>query len=151
MKTIIFIILALSVLTDTYGQCQRNTPFTADFIFQFSGQRLNSSLNFGFFNTTKVSVQAGARMYDTPDPGKANEQKVHVTPAATVLIKQRFNGEYSKLVHSLGVTVGTNNYREASYRLYGAPDGNSFATVGGLVSHSNLQGITIGFVIMAIF
>ena len=146
-------LLIISILTNAIcnGQCQRNTPFTADFLFQTNGKNINSALNFGFLNTTKVSAQIGARIYDSQNPEKANEQKVNLVPTATVLIKQRFNGEYSKLVHSLGITAGTSRYKEISYRLYGAPDGNSFATIGGTASYSNIQGFTVGFVIMAIF
>lgn len=151
MKTLFFIIMALVSFTGAFSQCQRNTPFTADFMFQTNGQRVSGSLNFGFLNTTKLSLQGGAKMYDTQDPEKANVQKVNLIPTGTILVKHRFNGENSKLVHAIGITAGWSNYREISYRIYGAPDGNSFATVGGLVSHSNLQGITIGFVIMAIF
>lgn len=152
MKTKLFTIAMLILLAQhSSGQCARSTPFTADFTFQSNGKNLNGSLNFGFFNSEKLSVQAGGRIYDTQDPGKVNAQKINLIPTATVLLKQRFNGEDSRIVHALGLTAGINNYREASYRFYGAPDGNSFATIGAMVSYSNVQGVTAGFVIMAIF
>lgn len=151
MKTLFFIIMALVSFTGAFSQCQRNTPFTADFLFQTNGQRVSGSLNFGFLNTTKLSLQGGAKMYDTQDPEKANVQKVNLIPTGTILVKHRFNGENSKLVHALGITAGWSNYREISYRIYGAPDGYSFATVGGMVSYSNVQGLMVGFVIMGIF
>lgn len=144
------ILIWLLFAPKSYGQCERVTPYTADFTFQMNGKNLNSSLNFGFFNTQKLSIQAGARIYDTRAPNRVNEQKVVVTPTASILLKQRFNGEYSKVVHAIGLTGGP-SYHEASYRLYGAPNGYSFATIGGIASYSNVQGMTIGFVIMAIF
>lgn len=150
MKKLLTLTLVLFSLTSAFSQCERTTPFTADFTFQTNGQRLNSSLNFGFFNSKTISLQAGGRIYDTKVPGKANAQQVNFTPTATMLLKQRFNGEYSKLVHALGVTAGS-NYHEASYRLYAAPTGYSFATIGAVVSYSNVQGLTAGFAIMAIF
>ena len=152
----IFVFLAIGLIwlffapKKSYGQCQRSTPFTADFTFQTSGKYLNSSVNFGFFNTRKLSLQAGGKIYDTRVEGKANAQVVNVTPIGTMLLKHRFNGEYSKLVHAVGFTAG-NNYQEATYRLYGAPTGNSFATLGAILSYSNTQGFTAGFAIMAIF
>lgn len=151
----IFVVIILTLIwiffaPKSYGQCQRSTPFTADFTFQTNGQRLNSSLNFGFLNTSKLSLQVGGRIYDTKVEGKANAQQVNFTPTATMLLKQRFNGEDSRLVHAVGLTAGS-NYHEASYRVYAAPTGYSFATIGALVSYSNVQGLTAGFAIMAIF
>ncbi len=151
----IYVVIILTLIwiffaPKSYGQCQRSTPFTADFTFQTNGKHLNSSLNFGFFNSSKLSIQAGARIYDTKVEGKANAQQVNVTPTATVLLKQRFNGEYSKVVHAVGLTAG-NKYREINYRIYKAPTGYSFATIGATASYSNVQGFTAGFVIMAIF
>lgn len=150
MKTLLTLTLVMFTFTAAFSQCERSTPFTADFNFQTNGQRLNASLNFGFFNSSKISVQAGARIYDTQVEGKANAQKVNTTPTATVLLKQRFNGEDSKVVHALGLTAG-NKYREINYRIYKAPTGYSFATIGATASYSNVQGFTAGFVIMAIF
>jgi hypothetical protein len=152
----IFLFIALFLIwlffaPKSYGQCQRSTPFTADFNFQTSGQRLNASVNLGFFNSTSISVQGGARMYDTREEGKANAQKVFTIPTATVLLKHRYNGIYSDVVHALALTAGTNNYREIGYRLYNAPTENSFATIGWTASYSNVQGFTAGFIIMAIF
>lgn len=152
----IFVFIALFLIwlffaPKSYGQCQRSTPFTADFNFQTNGQKLNASLNLGLVNTTSISVQLGARMYDTREQGKTNVQKVVTTPTATVLLKQRFNGNNSDVVHALALTAGTNNYREIGYRLYNAPAANSFATIGWTASFSNVQGFTAGFILMAIF
>lgn len=154
----VFIAIFFCCITHTeksYGQskCDRITPFTADFLFQTNGKRLNSSVNFGFFSNEKISLQLGGRIYDTDMDliNKKSQQKINLTPTFTTLLKHRFNGEYSKIIHSIGVTFGADKYKEISYRLYGNPSGNSFATLGVVVSYNNRQGITGGFVIMGIF
>ncbi|MEI8142854.1 MAG: hypothetical protein WCG90_08310 [Chitinophagia bacterium] len=161
MKKLLLLLL-IPVFASAQSKCDRSTAFTADFTFQsnVAVTRLNASVNIGVsgFNQVgekynRISLLGGLRIYDadlTQRTATANSE-VFVIPTATMLFKHRFNGYDSKLVHAVGITAGGNNYIETSYRVYAAPNGNSFATVGGLIAYSNIQGFTVGFVIMGLF
>lgn len=160
MKIIFLLLLPISILAQS--KCDRNTAFTADFNMQYNSNftKLNASVNIGIsgFNQqgqhyNKISVLGGVRIYDAPIAQRTNPSvsEVFVIPQATLLLKQRFNGYDSKVVHAVGITAGAKNFIEASYRIYGAPKGNSFATVGGIVAYSNAQQLTFGFIIMGLF
>jgi hypothetical protein len=156
-KLLLLLLLPIGLLAQS--KCDRSTAFTADFTFQtnLSATRLNGSVNLGVsgFNKigekyNRISLLGGLRIYDADLAQRTaiSNSEVFVIPTATMLFKHRFNGYDSKLVHAIGFTAGGNNYLEGSYRIYGAPSGNSFATVGGLIAYSNIQGFTVGFVIM---
>ncbi len=156
-QILLLLLLPIGVLAQS--KCDRSTAFTADFTFQsnLSVSKINGSVNLGVsgFNKfgkryNRISFLAGVRIYDAELAQRTSISKteVFVIPTATMLFKHRFNGHGSKLVHAVGITAGGNNYLEGSYRIYCAPSGNSFATVGGLIAYSNIQGFTVGFVIM---
>jgi hypothetical protein len=158
-KALIPILLVISVACFGQSKCDRSTSMTADFTFQSNTgmSKLNASVNFGLSTMNKsgerynhISVMAGVRIYDTDAMQKSGDKStnVFITPTATMLYKYRFNGYESNVVHALGITAGGKNYLEASYRVYAAPRSNSFATVGGIISYSNMQGFTIGFSLM---
>jgi hypothetical protein len=159
MKNLFFVFMLITTISNAQSKCDRSTAFTADFTFQsnVAVSRLAGSVNIGVsgFNQVgekynRISIMGGLRIYDADlaqRTATANAE-VFVIPTATMLLKHRFNGYDSKLVHAVGITAGGNGYLETSYRIYGAPSGNSFATVGGLIAYSNIQGFTVGFVIM---
>lgn len=135
---------------------ERVNAFSADFTMQvqpsMTNGRINGSFNVGYSGSQKISVMVGYKLYDmSVDPVKKDYTKVFATPTATLLVKQRFNGEYSKFLHAVGVTAGDKGYVEVSYRLYLAPNSRSFATPGVLAAYNSKQGVMIGFVIMGLF
>jgi hypothetical protein len=158
--TILMVIFIPLVLT-AQSKCNRVSVFTADCIFGGGNNKLHGALNIGVSGgsftaqkkNTGISIMAGVKMYDDVRAQRApsSNPQINVIPTATLLLKQRFNGAESKLVHAIGFTAGGNDFLEASYRIYAAPKSNSFATVGGVLGYSNKQGITIGFIIMGLF
>jgi hypothetical protein len=160
MKIIFLLLFPISLLAQS--KCDRSTAFTADFSTQFnpSFSKMNASVNIGIssFNQqgqryNKLSILGGVRIYDAPIAQRTNAavSEVFLIPQATLMIKQRFNGYESKVVHAVAFTAGAKNFLEASYRIYAAPKSNSFATIGGVISYSNAQQVTFGFIIMGLF
>ncbi len=157
MKLLLSLLLTIPVILNAQQHCSdRVNAFSADFTMQvrpsMKNGRINGSVNIGYSGSQKISILAGYKVYDTNlDPQKKSDTKVYGSPTLTLLVKQRFNGNYSRFVHSLGVTAGTMNYVELSYRLYLAPDSRSFATPGVIAAYNTKQGFMIGFVIMGLF
>jgi hypothetical protein len=154
-----FLLICLS--SNAQSKCDRVTVFTADCIFGGGTNKLHGAVNIGVSGgsftsqkkNTGIAIMGGVKMYDDVRAERApsSNPQINVTPTATLLLKQRFNGAESKLVHAIAFTAGANQFAEASYRIYAAPKSNSFATVGGVLGYSNKQGITIGFIIMGFF
>lgn len=159
MKYLFFLLFPITLFSQS--KCDRNTAFTADFIFQSNPQvsSISGAVNLGVSGFNKVderynrlSFLTGLKIYNSNNQNKLNinNEDVFITPTATILLKHRFNGYDSKLVHVLGLTAG-NELLEGSYRIYGAPTGNSFATVGVIFAYNNKQGFTLGFIVMGLF
>jgi hypothetical protein len=151
MKKTLTILLFLFSFKLGISQCGRSTPFTADINLNTNGRALNAGLNLGLFNTTNLSFQLGGRVYSEVVGDKSESKRTIGTPTATVLLKSRFNGNNSDIVHAIGFSSGLNNFREVSYRIYNANYGDSFGSIGWMVSYSNVQGVMFGFIAMGIF
>jgi hypothetical protein len=153
--------LLCSLMSNAQSKCDRVSVFTADCIFGGGANKLHGAVNIGVSGgsftsqkkNTGIAIMGGVKMYDDVRAERAPSinPQINVIPTATLLLKQRFNGAESKLVHAIAFTAGANQFAEASYRIYAAPKSNSFATVGGVLGYSNKQGITIGFIIMGLF
>lgn len=153
MKKYIFLILAIMPIigfSQYKNKCGDSFPITAEAIFQTGGGYVNGSINIGFINSLAISIQAGARAYDSDELNKSGFKKMKYTPTATMVLKHRFNGDQSKVVHAFGFTAGT-NYHEASYRFYLVPAPNKDGTLGLIASYSNKQQFTAGFILVGIF
>ena len=158
MKNLLLTVIVLLFNSTTYAQphCgDRVNAFTADFTCQIrphNEARMNASINVGLSGSGKIAGMVGYRMYDmSVADDKGSSVKVFSTPVITLLVKQRFNGPDSRVLHSVGVTAGTKEYLEVSYRLYAAPNSRSFAVPGAIVSYNNQQGVMVGFVLMGLF
>jgi hypothetical protein len=147
--------------TNAQSKCDRVSVFTADCIFGGGNDKLHGAINIGVSSgsftsqkkNTGMAIMGGLKMYDDVKAERvpSSNPNINVIPTATLLIKQRFNGAESKVLHAIAFTAGSKQFTELSYRIYAAPKPNSFATVGGVLGYSNKQGITIGFIIMGFF
>ncbi len=162
MKTL-FTAVALFILFTATAQshCQRDKIFTAGFNIETGKDAMPSpSFSFGISGiygkgtiVDNFSAAIGTRYMKTEVGDKAKNDVMQAIPTATVMYRIRFNGSESKLLHAFAFTgsIDRTGFRQYDYRIYGAPDGRSFATVGGLVGWNNITGINIGFSVIGLF
>lgn len=94
----------------------------------------------------------GAKMIKITIPGKSTNDALQIIPTVTAMYKIRMNGSESGTVHGLAFISGLGNkYYGFDYRAYVAPNGYSFATIGGIAGWDNQTGWHIGFAAIGFF
>ena len=164
MKLIISLFLLCAIqLPAQKSRCDRDKIFVAGFSIEankkfptVTSMYLGVSGSYGrgtpFDNLTAT---IGLRFDDAQSGSyKVKPEETIVTiPVFTTMYRMRMHGEDSKLVHALAVSTSLNQhkYTQVDWRIYGAPNGSSFATLGGLLGWNTVVGPTIGFTVIGFF